>query len=64
MTDQRRSEFPHIRLLNLRFATIDLAAPTKTVVEQLSQMPLASRLGRRRGNPTENQLGDTRAVRG
>ena len=29
----------------VRFVTIDLAAPTSTVVEQLSQLPFVSRLG-------------------
>ena len=40
----------------VRFATIDLALPTNTVVERLRQLPLTSRLGRRSVNPAKNQL--------
>ena len=40
----------------VRFATIDLALPTNTVVERLRQLPLTSRLGRRSVNPAINQL--------
>ena len=35
----------------VRFATIDLAAPTSTVVEKLRQLPIGTRLVQRSGNP-------------
>ena len=35
----------------VRFATIDLALPTNTVVERLRQLPLTSRLGQKSFNP-------------
>ena len=35
----------------VRFATIDLAAPTSTVVEKLRQLPIGPRLVQRSGNP-------------
>ena len=35
----------------VRFATIDLALPTNTVVERLRQLPLISRLGQKSFNP-------------
>ena len=42
----------------IRFATIDLGAPTTTVVERLRQLPLASRIRQRTCDPAENRLGE------
>ncbi len=42
----------------IRFATIDLGAPTTTVVERLRQLPLASRIRQTTCDPAENRLGE------